>query len=94
MDEEQFAAAMEMDNPTIEDILNIADEKRRKSEAENQTAFEKKRKLEEEERIRRELEEKAKREAENAPPIDLAGLFGNLRNEDNSSDNSNDKKDN
>ena len=89
MDEEQFNAAMEAENPTMEDILSIADEKKRKSEAENQTAFEKKQKEEEEARLRAEAEEKARREAENNPPIDLAGLFGNLREEDDSSDRKN-----
>ena len=87
MDEEQFAAAMERENPTLEDILNIADEKRRKSEEENQTAFEKKKKEEEEARLRAEAEEKAKAESESNPPIDLHGLFGNLRNEDDSDNN-------
>jgi cell division protease FtsH len=87
MDEEQFNAAMEADNPSIEDILNIADEKRLKSEAENKTAFEKKQKEEEEARKRAEAEAKAKAEEEKNPPIDLQGLFGNLRDEDDSSQN-------
>jgi hypothetical protein len=87
MDEEQFNAAMEAENPSIEDILNIADEKRLKSEAENKTAFEKKQKEEEEARKRAEAEAKAKAEEEKNPPIDLQGLFGNLRDEDDSSQN-------
>ena len=91
MDEEQFAAAMEAENPTLEDILNIADEKRRKSEAENQTAYEKKQKEEEEARKRAEAEAKAKAEAEKNPPIDLQGLFGNLREENDSSRDDEDK---
>lgn len=93
MDEEQFRAAMEMENPTIEDILNIADEKRRKSEAENQSAFERKKKEEEEARLRAEAEEKARQEAESNPPIDLDGLFGNVRADNNSSESKKDDED-
>jgi len=93
MDEEQFRAAMEMENPTITDILNIADEKRRKSEAENKSAYEKKQKEEEEARQRAEAEAKAKAEAENNPPIDLDGLFGNLRADEESTDSKDDSED-
>ena len=39
MDEEQFAAAMEMDNPTDEAIENIAIERKKKSEEENESAL-------------------------------------------------------
>ena len=35
MDEEQFRAAMEMENPTIEDIEKIAEDKKKKSDEEN-----------------------------------------------------------
>lgn len=93
MDEEQFKAAMEMENPTIEDIMNIANEKRLKSEAENKNAFEKKRKEEEDARLRAEAEAKAAKENENNPPIDLMGLFGNLSEEDENSDRKDDKDD-
>ena len=55
--------------------------------------FEKKIKEEEEARLRAEAEAKAKREAEDNPPIDLAGLFGNLREEENSSDRKDDSDD-
>lgn len=58
MDEEQFKAAMEMENPTIEDIENIAAEKKKKSEEENKTAHENNAKAE--------AEAKAKAEAEAA----------------------------
>ena len=61
MDEEQFRAAMEMDNPTIESIEDIAFRKQQKSEEENDIAHENNRKAEEEERLRR--EELAKRMA-------------------------------
>ena len=40
MDEDQFRAAMESDNPTIEEIENIANERKRKSDEENKTAHE------------------------------------------------------
>ena len=54
MDEEQFKAAMEMENPTMESIEDIAFRKQQKSEAENDVAHENNRKAEEEERLRRE----------------------------------------
>lgn len=53
MDEDQFAAAMSCDDPTIEMIEKIAEDRRRKSEEENRTA---------KERIDREQELKAERE--------------------------------
>ena len=60
MDEEQFKAAMELDNPTIEDIEDIAFRKQRKSEEENDVAHENNRKAAEEEKLRRdELEKQA-----------------------------------
>ena len=62
MDEEQFNAAMESDNPTIEDIENIANEKKSKSAEENKTAHENNAKAEEEARIK--AEEEAKKMAE------------------------------
>ena len=66
MDEEQFHAAMERDNPTIEDIENIATAKKNKSEEENKTAHENNRKSEEEAKAREEAERKAKEQAEEA----------------------------
>ena len=54
MDEEQFRAAMEMENPTIESIEDIAFRKKQKSEEENDIAHENNRKVEEETRLRRE----------------------------------------
>ena len=56
MDEEQFKAAMEMDNPTIEDIENIALEKKKKSEEENKTAHENNAKAEAEAKARAEAQ--------------------------------------
>ena len=61
MDEEQFKAAMEMSNPTIESIEDIAFRKNQKSEEENITAQKKNEKEEEEKRLRQ--EELAKRMA-------------------------------
>ena len=56
MDEEQFNAAMEATAPTLEDIENIASEKKRKSDAENKTAHEENAKAEEEARIKAQAE--------------------------------------
>lgn len=63
MDEEQFKAAMETDNPTVEYIETIATEKKRKSEEENRSAHENNAKAEEEARRLAE-EEAAKKRAE------------------------------
>ena len=63
MDEEQFRAAMETDEPTIEQIENIATEKKKKSKEENKTAHENNRKSEEEAKAREEEERKAREEA-------------------------------
>ena len=64
MDEEQFRVAMESDDPTIEQIENIAAEKKNQSEEENKTAHENNRKSEEEAKAREEAERKAREEAE------------------------------
>ena len=76
MDEEQFLAAMQMENPTIESIEGILAEKKRKSDEENETAHANNLKAEEEERIRR--EELAKRMASGEPLTDevLSDIFG------------------
>ena len=55
MDEEQFLAAMQMENPTIESIEGILSEKKRQSEEENKIA--------QENQARKEAEEAARREA-------------------------------
>jgi len=68
MDEEQFRAAMEMSNPTIESIEEIAFLKKQRSEEENKSAEAKKAKEEEEERLRR--EELAKRMSSGEPLTD------------------------
>jgi cell division protease FtsH len=69
MDDEQFRAAMEMDNPTIESIEDIAFRKQQKSNEENDTAHKKNAQAEEEERLRRE-EELSKKMASNEPLTD------------------------
>ena len=61
MDDEQFKACMEMDNPTIEAIEQIAEERKRVSEAENQTAHKKNARSEELERERAALAAEALR---------------------------------
>ena len=66
MDEEQFLAAMEAENPTIEEIEDIAFKKKKISEDENKVAEEKKKKEEEEARKKRE-EELAKKMANGEP---------------------------
>ena len=75
MDEEQFRAAMEMENPTIESIEDIAFRKKQKSDEENDIAHENNRKAEEEEKLRR--EELAKKIASGEPLTDdvLADIF-------------------
>ncbi len=66
MDEEQFRAAMEMENPTIEDIEKIADDKKKKSDEENKKAFDERLKEEAEAREREEAlrQDAIRREAE------------------------------
>ena len=56
MDEEQFAAAMSMENPTIEDIEAIASQRRKKSEEENREQHERNQR-EEEERAQAQMEQ-------------------------------------
>ena len=75
MDEEQFRAAMEMNNPTIESIEDIAFRKEKKSAEENDVAHENNRRAEEEERFRQ--EELAKKMASGQDLTDdvLAEIF-------------------
>ena len=92
MDEEQFKAAMEVENPTIESIEEIALMKKQKSDEENKSAHEKNQREEEEERIRR--EELSKRMANGEPLTDelLFDIFSK-RHTDGIKDESVDKKD-
>ena len=86
MDEEQFLAAMQMENPTIESIEGILTEKKRKSEEENKTAHENQAKKEAEEAARREALAKRMENGEALTPDVLADIFGNSTNKDNSDD--------
>ena len=61
MEEDQFKACMEMDNPTIEAIEQIAEERKRVSEEENETAHKKNARNEELEREREQLAAEALR---------------------------------
>ena len=61
MDEDQFKAAMEAENPTIEDIEHIAEERKRISDEENATAHKNNARNEELERERAKLAEEALR---------------------------------
>ena len=95
MDEEQFAAAMEMDNPTIESIEDIAFRKKQQSEEENKTAHANNKKAEEEERLRR--EELSKRMANGEALTDdvLSEIFSKnftAYSDDNDPENSDDDK--
>ncbi len=76
MDDEQFKAAMEMDNPTIEAIEEIAARKQQKSEEENKTAHENNAKAEEEERLRREELAKKMANGEELNAENLNDIFG------------------
>ncbi len=67
MDEEQFNRAMEMENPTIEEIEKIATDRKEKSEEENKTAHENNAKAEEE--MRKQAEARARKEAEGEDPL-------------------------
>ena len=88
MDDEQFKAAMEMSNPTMESIEEIATRRKEKSEEENKTARQNnQRRADEEERIRR--ERLSERMANGEPLTDelLRDIFS--RPTDNSDDNEN-----
>ena len=75
MDEEQFRAAMEMENPTIESIEDIAFRKKQKSDEENDVAHENNRKAEEEDRLRREELAKKMASGEDITDSVLADIF-------------------
>ena len=62
MDEEQFKAAMETESPTVEEIEQIAIDRKKKSEEENKTAEENNKKAEEEKRRQEEEAERIQRE--------------------------------
>ncbi len=75
MDEEQFRAAMEMSNPTIESIEDIAFRKQQKSDEENNSAHKKNAEAEEEARLRREELSKRMANGEELTEELLADIF-------------------
>ena len=76
MDQEQFEAAMSSEAPTFEEIENIANEKKRKSEQENKTAHENNAKAEEEARKKAEAEAaEARRRMEQGETSDSSDFF-------------------
>ena len=75
MDEEQFRAAMEMSNPTIESIEDIAFRKQQKSDEENNSAHKKNAEAEEEARLRREELSKRMANGEEITEELLADIF-------------------
>ena len=87
MDEEQFLAAMQMENPTIESIEGILTEKKRKSDEENKTAHEKQAKKEAEEAARREELAKRMASGEELTPDVLADIFEKKSDESDDSEN-------
>ena len=90
MDEEQFKACMEMENPTIESIEQIAEERKRVSEEENKTAHQKNARNEELERERAMLAQEALRAnmIEGKPASNEFDLFTSDDPEQNSTDKS------
>ncbi len=95
MDDEQFRAAMEMENPTIESIEDIAFRKKQKSQEENDIAHENNRKNEEEERARREEIARRMANGENLTDEVLKEVFEKKYTANSDSDtNSKDKTDN
>ena len=77
MDDEQFRAAMETENPTFEEIEKIAEERIRKSEEENKTAHENNQKAEEEEKR---LNDLAKKIADSKNDDLLDNFFRDMQN--------------
>ena len=77
MDEDQFRAAMEMNNPTMESIEEIAKERKRVSDEENKTAHENNARNEELEKERAALMDEALRTniVEGKPEIDESELL-------------------
>ena len=94
MDEEQFRAAMEMANPTIESIEDIAFRKKQASEEENDIAHENNRKAEEEERVRREELAKKMANGEDLTDEALKEIFEKHTAKNDSNDSSSDQKNN
>ena len=97
MDEDQFAAAMSLESPTIEEIENIAIERKRKSEEENKTAHENNAREEELRREREALLREALELNQSEGTLDLSGAFDDLSehvNNEDSNSNADDSIDN
>ena len=95
MDEEQFRAAMEAENPTVEEIEAIANERTKKSEEENRTAHEENRAAEE-----KKMAEESANASETAGDF-LGDFFRDMQNgtlnqprNDNNNSNNSDNSDN
>ncbi len=81
MDEEQFKAAMEAENPTIEEIEKIAIDRKAKSEEENKTAHENNAKAEEEAKRKAEEEaEKLRKASQNSYGFPADDFFNSVFN--------------
>ena len=91
MDEEQFKAAMEMSEPTIESIEEIAIRRQQRSDEENQTAHENNARAEAEEKAR--MEELAKKMA-NGETITSDNLEEIFKNHTATADNDSDENEN
>ncbi len=94
MDDEQFKAAMEAENPTIEYIESIAEEKKRKSDEENKTAHENNERAAEEERRKAEEEnEKRKEEMAKTGKFPVDDFFNSVFNVPEDNDKTSDAED-
>ena len=91
MDEDQFKAAMEMSEPTIESIEEIAIRRQQRSDEENQTAHENNARAEAEEKAR--MDELAKKMA-NGETITSDNLEEIFKNHTATADNDSDKNEN
>lgn len=91
MDEDQFKAAMESESPTIEEIENIAVERKRKSDEENRIAHENNLREEELKREREALAREALQLNETEGPVDLTDAFEEFNNDKSSSDDNENK---
>ena len=90
MDQDQFTAAMEAEAPTMEEIEQIAVDRKRKSEEENKTAHANNAREEELRREREELARQALELNETEGPVDLSGAFADLPNDEDNDNRSSD----
>ena len=90
MDQDQFTAAMEAEAPTMEEIEQIAVDRKRKSEEENKTAHANNAREEELRREREELARQALELNETEGPVDLSGAFADLTDDEDNDNRSSD----